>query len=217
MENITFKLSEMHLYGGAFFEFLALRKEFFVDQLGWDIPHDESYEMDQYDNPKASYSLVLKDGRVVGGARIMPTTAQWGTHTYMLRDAAKGKLISIPPEVMGEEIVDGDLWESTRIVMSDDIRTHAERSTCLQLIMDGLIDITTDNGGTRLMGLSTIAFMRALRQLGYDAHRLGEAYRNEHDGRKYAVLAMTAARRTVFEPRATHKPNQLPLHAPSKV
>ena len=139
MENITFNLSEMHRYGGAFFEFLALRKQFFVDNLGWDIPHDESYEMDQYDNPKASYSLVLKDGRVVGGARVMPTTAQWGTHSYMLRDALKGKLIDIPPEVMNEDIVDNDLWECTRLVIDDSIRTHAERSTCLSLIVDCLL------------------------------------------------------------------------------
>lgn len=217
MENITFKFSGMHEYGPAFFEFLALRKQFFVDNLGWDIPHDESYEMDQYDNPKASYSLVLKDGKVVGGARVMPTTAKWGDHTYMLRDAAKGKLINIPPEVMGEEIVDGDMWESTRIVISDEIKTHAERSTCLTLIMDGLIDVTTQNGGTKLMGLSTVAFMRALRQLGFDAHRLGETYLNDSDGRRYAVLAMTAAHRTVFVPRATHRTQPQPLHAPSKV
>jgi len=127
-----------------------------VDDLGWDIPHDETHEMDQYDNPSASYSLVLKDGEVIGGARLMPTTAKWGTHTYMLRDAVQGKLIDIPPEVLGKDIVDGDLWESTRIVMSENVRTHAERSMCLSLIMDGMIDITTEGGGTRLMGLSTI-------------------------------------------------------------
>jgi acyl homoserine lactone synthase len=217
MENITFNLSEMHRFGGAFFEFLALRKQFFVDNLGWDIPHDESYEMDQYDNPKASYSLVLKDGKVVGGARVMPTTAQWGTHSYMLRDALKGKLIDIPPEVMNEDIVDNDLWECTRLVIDDSIRTHAERSTCLSLIVDGLIETAAENGASRLMSLSPLALMRALRQLGYDADRIGEPYLNEGDGRRYAVLSMSAGRRTAFVPRATHIPAQQPLHAPSKV
>lgn len=217
MENITFQFCKLHEHGSAFFDYLALRKRFFVDNLGWDIPHDDVHEMDQYDNPSASYSLVLKDGNVIGGARLMPTTAKWGAHTYMLRDAVQGKLIDIPPEVLGQDIVDGELWESTRIVMSDDVRTHAERSMCLSLIMDGMIDTTTENGGTRLMGLSTITLMRALRQLGYDAERLGEPYVNQGDGRRYAVLGMTAARRTVFVPRATHIPAQQPLHAPSKV
>jgi N-acyl-L-homoserine lactone synthetase len=82
------------------FRILALRKRFFVDQLGWDIPHDDQVEMDQYDNPKAYYSLVLRDGKVIGGMRAMATTAQWGAHTYMLRDAVDGKLIGIPADII---------------------------------------------------------------------------------------------------------------------
>jgi len=184
MENITFKLSGMHRHGTAFFEYLGLRKKFFVDNLGWDIPHDDSVEMDQYDNPTACYSLVLRDGEVVGGARVMPTTAKWGSHTYMLRDAVQGKLIDIP---------------------------------CLSLIVDGLIDMVTDHGASKMMCLSTLSLVRALRQLGYDAERIGEPYLNEGDGRKYAVLAMPAARGGAFVPKATHRPSPQPLHAPSKV
>ena len=60
MEQITFNLAQLHLHGTAFFDFLALRKRFFVDELGWDIPHDDSVEMDQYDNPQAYYSVVLR-------------------------------------------------------------------------------------------------------------------------------------------------------------
>ena len=78
MENITFDLSCLHRYGPAFYDYLRLRKHFFVDMLGWDIPHNDSVEMDQYDNPLAFYSLVLRDGQVIGGARTMPTTSSWG-------------------------------------------------------------------------------------------------------------------------------------------
>ena len=92
MENITFDLSCLHRYGPAFYDYLRLRKHFFVDMLGWDIPHNDSVEMDQYDNPLAFYSLVLRDGQVIGGARTMPTTSSWGQYTYMLRDAVAGKL-----------------------------------------------------------------------------------------------------------------------------
>lgn len=217
MENITFTLSGLHLHGTAFFDYLALRKRFFVDNLGWDIPHDDSVEMDQYDNPQACYSLVLRDGEVIGGARVMPTTSQWGTHTYMLRDAVQGKLIDIPPSVLGKDIVDEQLWECTRLVMSDDVRTHKERSTCLSLIVDGLIDLVTDHGASKMMCLSTLSLVRALRQLGYDAERVGEPYLNEGDGRRYAVLAMPAARGGAFVPKATHRPAPQPVHAPSKV
>ncbi|MEL6640296.1 MAG: acyl-homoserine-lactone synthase [Pseudomonadota bacterium] len=215
MENITFTLADMHRHGSAFYDYLGLRKRFFVDKLGWHIPHDDDVEMDQYDNPKASYSLVLKDGVVIGGARIMATTATWGTHTYMLRDAVKGKLIDIPPHVLGQDIAEDEMWECTRLVMCDSVRTHAERSQCLKMIVDGLIDVSTAHGATRLMCLSTLSLMRALRQLGYDAERVGEPYVNDNDGRRYAVLAMSAASSQAFVPQATHMPLQQPLHAPA--
>lgn len=192
MHNICCNFSDFHRHGAAFYDFLALRKQVFVDQLGWDVPHDAEVEMDQYDTPLAQYSLVLKQGRVVGGARAMATTAVWGAHTYMLRDAYSGKLPHIPPHVMSVEIASPQVWECTRLVIADALTTSAERSECLRLIVDGLIEITKARGGNELICLSSLALMRALRQLGYKVTRLGETYRNGEDGRQYAVLRMPA-------------------------
>jgi acyl homoserine lactone synthase len=191
MHNITFDLSRLHQHGAAFFDYLRLRKHFFVDTLHWDIPHNDDVEMDQYDNPTAFYSLVLKNGRVVGGARTMPTTATWGKHSYMLRDAKVGILDDIPSTIVGEEIVSDRVWECTRLVMSDDLKS-VERGYCLQLIVDGLVRTANMHGGSEMLTLSRISLVRALRQLGYDAYQVGEPYRNFGDGHTYAVLAMSA-------------------------
>lgn len=192
MNNICCNFSDFHRYGRAFYDFLALRKQVFVDQLGWDVPHDSAVEMDQYDTPLAHYSLVLHRGKVVGGARTMATTAVWGQHTYMLRDAYSGKLPHIPPHVMSVEIASPQVWESTRLVISDTLKTASERSECLRLIVDGLVRITREKGGKELICLSSLALMRALRQLGYEVSRMGDTYRNAEDGRQYAVLRMPA-------------------------
>lgn len=216
MENVTFTLATLHQHGSAFFDFLALRKAFFVDQLGWDIPHNADVEMDQYDNPEAHYSLVLRDGVVIGGARAMATTTKWGEHTYMLRDAVCGKLNDIPADIMAVEVNKSNVWECTRLVMTDDLTTHAERSTCLSLIVGGLVGVAAENGADSLMSLSPLALMRALRQLGFAANRIGEPYRND-DGRQYAVLSMPAERATPRLPRATHLTQQAALHAPAVV
>jgi N-acyl-L-homoserine lactone synthetase len=53
MHNITFDLSRLHNHGATFWDYLRLRKHFFVDTLHWDIPHNDEFEMDQYDNPTA--------------------------------------------------------------------------------------------------------------------------------------------------------------------
>jgi acyl homoserine lactone synthase len=218
MDNITFSLATMHKHGTAFYDFLGLRKRFFVDTLHWDIPHDDEVEMDQYDNPLAHYSLVLRDGEVVGGARTMATTAAWGRHTYMLRDAVAGKLIDIPPEIMPREVLDPCVWECTRLVVSDDVKTQADRSECLGLIVDGLVRVAARNGAEQLISLSPLPLMRALRQMGFAADRIGEPYRNDQDGRQYAVLAMPAKQANrvhIPVPQATHLQQPMAVHAPA--
>jgi N-acyl-L-homoserine lactone synthetase len=194
MRNIVFDFLGQHRHGTAFHEYLRLRKTFFVDALGWDIPHNDEVEMDQYDNPCAHYSLVLHRGKVVGGARTMPTTASWGRYTYMLRDALRGSVDHIPSGVMPSDIATDEIWECTRLVMSDSVASQFERAECLSLIVGGLVDIANQKGGLELVSLSPLPLMRALRQLGFAASRLGEPYLSETDGRKYAVLRMPAVR-----------------------
>ena len=192
MENIRFDFSDFHQHGRAFYEFLQLRKKVFVDELKWEVPHNASVEMDQYDTPLAYYSLVRRDGVVVGGARTMATTSVWGDHTYMLRDAWSGKLPHIPRHVMSVEIASPEVWECTRLVISDTLVTQTERTECLALIVDGLVEMVRANGANTLISLSPLPFLRAMRQLGYDVSLLGEAYRSGEDQRKYGVMRMPA-------------------------
>ena len=190
MRNITFDLSRLHEHGSAYFDYLKLRKRFFVDMLKWDIPHNDKYEMDQYDNPTAWYSLVLHDGDVIGGVRVMPTTSTWGQHSYMLRDARRGHLGGIPQNAMPADIASPYVWEITRLVISPDLRTARERNLCLSLMGQGLYDIAESEGAAEYMGLSSVALVRAMRQLGFPVEKLGETYQDNDDGRRYAVLRM---------------------------
>ena len=194
MHNITFDFLGQHRHGSSFHEYLRLRKRFFVDALDWDIPHNSDVEMDQYDNPCAHYSLVLRRGKVVGGSRTMPTTASWGRYTYMIRDALRGHLGEIPPAVIPGDIESEEVWECTRLVIADSLTSQSERAECLSLIFHGLIDIANRNGGVELVGLTRPPLVRALRQLGFAASRMGESYQSETDGRRYAVLRMPALR-----------------------
>jgi acyl homoserine lactone synthase len=191
MHCVTFDFLGQHRHGSAFHEYLRLRKGFFVDDLGWDIPHNDDVEMDQYDNPCAHYCLVMRHGEVVGGARAMSTATKWGRHTYMLRDALLGNLESIPAEVMPYEIASDEVWEGSRLVISNRVIKQAERSECLALIFSGLAEITARHGGTAVIGLTRPPLVRALRQLGFAASRLGAPYVSD-DGRQYAVLHMPA-------------------------
>lgn len=194
MHNITFDFLGQHRHGTAFHEYLRLRKTTFVDLLGWDIPHNDDVEMDQYDNPCAHYSLVIRRGKVVGGIRAMATTSSWGRHTYMLRDALRGYIDQIPTDMMPCDLATREVWECTRIVMSDQVAGQSERAECLSMVIGGAVDIVNRNGGLELMSLTRPPLMRALRQLGFAVTQHGEPYVNESDGLKYAVLRMPATR-----------------------
>lgn len=102
-------------------EYHKLRKIAFVDDLGWDVPHYDGYEYDQYDGPRATYILSARDGKCIGGCRVMRTDGRQliGTtsYSYMLRDAQKGLLPGIPADMCDTELPsDRDAWELTRVV-----------------------------------------------------------------------------------------------------
>jgi acyl homoserine lactone synthase len=230
MDSIIFNMAGMHRHGTAFYDFLKLRKTFFVDQLGWDIPHDNDVEMDQYDNPQAWYVVVLDDdGTVVGGGRAMPNSAKWGTHTYMLNDAAQGRLHSIPPTIMDGVRAPSRLWEVTRLVISDALTTQAQRSECMGLILAGVEQLLLRHGGSEAICLTLPLMVRWLRALGYDAERRGAPYHCE-DGRQYAVLgipirahmrpgvvaAPAAAATAASRPVPTHRGQPMMVHAPQR-
>ena len=50
---------------------------------------------------------------------------------------------------MPYEIATDEVWEGSRLVISDRVTKQAERSECLSLIFSGLADITARHGGTR--------------------------------------------------------------------
>jgi len=90
MHFVTFDFTNFHKLGSTFYDYSALRKRYFVDELNWDIFHDDVVEMDQFDNPLTHYSVVIHNCKVVGGARMAPTSTKWGGVTYMFNDVARG-------------------------------------------------------------------------------------------------------------------------------
>lgn len=189
MRLSVFNLATAHEHGSVFYDYLALRKRFFVDELEWDIPHDELVEMDQYDTPQAHYSVVSHRGQVIGGARVLPTKARWGGATYMLGDARKGLIDGIPAKIVPDDIEGPDVWECTRLAFDSDL-APAQRLACLDLVVDGAVTAARERGATRMVALSQVGLVRAVRKLGYAPAQCGPAYRDAQNGRAYAVLTM---------------------------
>ena len=187
MKSIVFSMADMHRHGSAFYDFLRLRKRFFVDNLGWNIPTDGIVEMDQYDTPLAHYSLVEAGGRILGGARCQPIDSTWGPYSCMIKDAARGLLEDIPSDLFKPSMSGPTMWEGTRLVVSDDVASVAHRTRCLALIIDGLMRIIGSRGGTSLITLSPTALHRTTKIVGLQATQVSRPYVSA-DGREYAVF-----------------------------
>lgn len=189
MEQHVFDLSTAHQHGTVFWDFLRLRKKYFVDELGWDIPHDADVEMDQYDTPQAYYSVITQNGRVVGGARCMPTTSRWGAAGYMLGDAQAGLIPGIPATIVPPGYEGPGIMEATRLVIENHL-SAAERTLCLELLVDGIVREARARGAHRIIALSHVTLVRAIRKLGYAPDQCGPTYRDPSSGKPHAVLTM---------------------------
>jgi acyl homoserine lactone synthase len=194
MNYVTFDFTTFHKFGSTFYDYLGLRKKYFVDELKWDIFHDDHVEMDQYDNPLAHYSVIIKDGKVVGGARTAPTSAKWGDTTYMLKDVASGKLPKIPNQIYTDNFETDRVWECTRLVVSNELKGMREKIDCLRLIVEGIVHETQPLGAEHLICLSPPTLPRMFRSFGYDCKQVSDPYTCPEDGRKYAVLMMPTAK-----------------------
>ncbi|SMY07265.1 Autoinducer synthetase [Flavimaricola marinus] len=187
-------MSRMDECGWAYYDFLRLRKSFFVDNLGWDIPHDGVVEMDQYDTPLAHYSVVVEGRKVIAGARCQPTTTTWGRYSNMLNDAASGFLDGIPKQLFDTKLCGPDVWEGTRLVVADDVTSTLGRMQCLALVIDGLIRVVSARGATSFLTLSPLPLQRTAALVGLSAERITPGYQSYTDGREYAIFRCKAER-----------------------
>ena len=82
-----------------------------------------------------------KDGEVLAGVRLTPTTHRCGIYTYMIRDAQRGLLETIPRDLLNFEApVDPNIWESSRVFVSNDVPAADRLRVQMQLIHE-MVDL----------------------------------------------------------------------------
>ena len=167
----------MHRFGELYVNYMKTRKKVFIDQLGWNVPHSDGMEFDQYDTPLCRMVVVHEYGEVLAGIRLSPTTAKIGLHSYMLRDAQLGLLDGIPSDVLFFDApVDATVWEATRVFITDAV-TAARRATIQRILVDKMIRTVVEEGGTSLIGIVPSIYARWLRRLELDAVPVGPKFR----------------------------------------
>ncbi len=172
----TISVTTMSLYGDLFVEFMRARREVFIDQLHWQLPQTEGMEFDQYDTPQARWVAVHEYGRVLGGIRLMPTTARCAAYSYMLRDAQLGLLPGIPDDVLFFEApVDDRTWEATRLFIAEGV--DAKRRPVIQrMLLNAMQTTAAGFGATSVIGIVPAVFSRWLKRIGMEAAPVGPKF-----------------------------------------
>jgi len=193
MLTTTLSFDNMHNHGALFANLLRARRESFILRNRWDLPEADGMEYDQYDTPASRWIAVHEGGEVLAGIRLTPTTARCGVYTYMIRDAQRGLLDTIPENLLYDEApVDPDIWESSRVFVSDRVpmkirrRVHAELISEMSRAARGL-------GAIRVLGLIPANWPRWASRVGLDIRAAGPVM--EIDGVDNQVVDINLATR----------------------
>jgi N-acyl-L-homoserine lactone synthetase len=121
-------LQSAHLFGDALADQHRFRYRQFVVRAGWDVPHFDGMEYDQFDTPAAVY-LLWRDhaARVRGMIRLLPTTQPYMTETLW-------------PELAPEEGMPRaeEVWENTRFAVDRNLEAPLRRRVTGELILASL-------------------------------------------------------------------------------
>lgn len=140
MHGTTLSFANLHNHGELFANVLRARRESFIVRNQWNLPETMGMEYDQYDTPQSRWIAVHNpDGQVLAGVRLTPTTARCGIYSYMIRDAQRGLLDSIPDDLLyGEAPVCEGTWEVTRGFVAAGIPANIRHKVRMRLVMQML-------------------------------------------------------------------------------
>lgn len=173
MQTTTLSFENMHNHGELFANVFRARRQTFIVQNKWDLPEADGMEYDQYDTPASRWVAVHELGRVLAGVRLTPTTARCGIYTYMIKDAQRGLLDTIPQDLLYEEApVAEHVWESSRIFVSHDVPAKERNRVQMHLISE-MTKSARQLGASTVLGLIPENGPRWGRRVGLDIDVIG--------------------------------------------
>ncbi|MEJ6396002.1 acyl-homoserine-lactone synthase [Gymnodinialimonas sp. 2305UL16-5] len=177
------------IHGPELVHFAQLRHRVFVEGMGWDVPAVAEMEQDYYDIGKATYVIATRSGtsEVVAGLRLRPTEEHCpsyggpGLYSYMIRDAQRGLLPSIPMNLMDDTApIDASIWEATRLV-------SIGGADATRLVLDKAMAFLSSVGCRKALFLTRAHVERVARRWGYEMQPEGPKV--QIDGAAHRVFA----------------------------
>lgn len=194
MRISTFGLRDLQKYGDLWWRCLQLRRQIFVDQMGWEIPSDDEVEFDEYDRPDTSYIVCHEGKKIFGSIRIAPMDSRWGAYSSMIGDAAAGLLDGIPRDLVEDFVPAPNMFEATRFFVVGD--RLSERTRAQKMLFEAAMKEMERRGGDTLLSISPLAMLKLINRAGLRSRQEGKTI--YYDGAPHAVIATTRAPAPIF-------------------
>jgi acyl homoserine lactone synthase len=173
MQTTTLSFQNIHDHGVLFTNLLRARRESFIVQRKWDLPEVDGMEFDQYDTPQSRWIAVHDGAEVLAGIRLTPTVAKCGIYSYMIRDAQRGLLETIPSTLLFDTApVSPEVWETSRVFISRDVPAEI-RSRVQRDLMTEMVQSARSLGAERLIGLCPSVWGRWMKRIGFQTESTG--------------------------------------------
>lgn len=173
MQTTTLSFANLHNHGELFANLLRARRQSFIVQNNWDLPEALGMEYDQYDTPASRWIAVHEFGEVYAGIRLTPTTARCGIYSYMIRDAQRGLLDTIPSDLLYDDApIQENVWESSRVFVSHATPQRIRRRVHAHLITE-MTKSARELGATNVLGLIPANWPRWTTRCGLDGKAAG--------------------------------------------
>jgi N-acyl-L-homoserine lactone synthetase len=168
VEVTTLSFENLHNHGQLFANLFRARHKTFIQNAKWDLPQANGMEFDQYDTPASRWVAVHAHGEILAGVRLTPTTHRCGIYSYMIRDAQLGLLETIPQNLLNFTApVDPNIWESSRVFVSDHVPAGDRLRVQMQLIHEMVVS-ARQLGASTLLGIIPEHSPRLARRVGLD-------------------------------------------------
>lgn len=167
MQTTTLSFENMHNYGMLFSDLLRARRESFIVERKWDLPETMGMEFDQYDTPLSRWIAIHEGGQVLAGFRLTPTTAQCGIYSYMIRDAQRGLMDTIPSNLLFNDAPQSEnVHEISRFFVASHLPARMRFKVQAQLLQ-ALLDTPDTLNVHSVIGIGPRAWQRWLRTVGH--------------------------------------------------
>lgn len=173
MQTTTLSFENIHNHGELFANLFRARRQSFIVQNKWALPQALGMEYDQYDTPASRWIAVHEFGEILAGIRLTPTTAQCGIYSYMIRDAQRGLLDTIPQDLLYDPApVAENVWESSRVFVSHATPMRIRRRVHAHLITE-MTRSAREMGAVQVLGLIPANWPRWSARCGLDMKAAG--------------------------------------------